>query len=125
MSRPLGFAANGDAIWKSWDLALGLQIVRKIERIAALHGAHVALGGGVMKRGRSTHDLDVVLFPHNGPNGFHYEALVEALAAVGITRWRTVAQVHRHWRSIGATDDKHVEVFAWRNRRIDIIRVRS
>ena len=89
-------------------------------------GFHAALGGGVMKRGRSSKDLDVIVYPNCVSPSFdwslHWAVISEILEEDGWIRFRDVHQMHRHWRSIGSDDQKHVEV--WQDpkgRRVDLI----
>lgn len=35
-----------------------------LEAVLAPHGVHVALGGSVLTRGTSEHDIDIMLYPH-------------------------------------------------------------
>lgn len=60
-----------------WTLDEGLVVARSLEPVAVAFGYHVALGGGVLLRGASEKDLDVMLYPHGGDKivlntlGFH------------------------------------------------------
>lgn len=46
-----------------WTLQEGLLLIRQIEPIAVTCGWHTALGGGVLIRGESEHDVDVIVYP--------------------------------------------------------------
>jgi len=50
----------------AWTLVAGLAFAVDLEEKAAKVGLHVALGGGVLYRGYSCKDLDVIIYP-NGP----------------------------------------------------------
>jgi len=47
-----------------WTIEEGISFVRKLEDHLRDKGFHVALSGGVLWRGSSTKDLDVILYPH-------------------------------------------------------------
>lgn len=49
-------------IKSKWTLEEGLTLVRLIEPIAVLHGYHTALAGGVLHRGTSDKDVDIVFY---------------------------------------------------------------
>jgi hypothetical protein len=103
-----------------WSLRSGLATVRKLEGHLAPH-YHVALAGGVVLRGKSDHDLDVIVYPHDS-NHWHYHEIVGGLHAAGLGLlygWRVL---HSNWRVRGSADEKRVEVWVDdRSRRIDVI----
>ncbi len=102
-----------------WTLEKGLELVRSLERALAPH-YHAALAGGVLMRGESKHDLDVVVYPHQADH-FELDEIHTALS----TRMRLVVPQHKvaeDWRKRGITDTKHVEVWAVEGgKRVDII----
>lgn len=84
-------------------------------------GWHVALGGGVLLRGWSNHDLDLIVYPHSSERA-NLLKLRKTLQAAGMVRRASAAAVQEEWRKLGSRDCKHVEV--WRTadaRRVDII----
>lgn len=83
-------------------------------------GWHCALAGGVLFRGQSSHDLDVVVYPHNSESA-SLDKLRGALEAAGLRQSHSVDRLHTIWRAKGSTDHKHVEIWMWRGRRVDII----
>lgn len=50
-----------------WSLEEGIEFCRAAEKLLPSL-AHVALGGGVLWRGSSNNDLDVVIYPHAAPD---------------------------------------------------------
>lgn len=106
---------------RMWDLDSALELIRTIQH--ELHDAnwHVALAGGVLNRGFSEKDLDLVFVPM-GPSAdpCHIYLIVRR---VGFFRARTREDMHFHWESKGIKDRKHVEVWwdADFKRRIDLI----
>jgi hypothetical protein len=110
------------AVQKMWTLEDGLALVRKLEKELAPH-YHAALGGGVLHRGSSDHDLDIVILPHHANHldvGEIHKVLQAHLRLV-VTR----DKVLEDWRRRGITDTKYVEVWVDdsndESRRVDII----
>ena len=60
-----------------WELVEALEVIRSLEKRISKVGWHVALAGGVLERGASDHDLDLVVFPdHNERRPPFYDAVV-------------------------------------------------
>lgn len=49
-----------------WTIETGINFVRSLQDVSRKYGYHVALGGGVLNRGYSEHDLDVYFLPMGG-----------------------------------------------------------
>ena len=49
-----------------WTLEEGLELIRTIQTKALHKGYHLALGGGVLNRGWSLNDLDIIALPMDG-----------------------------------------------------------
>lgn len=50
---------------RGWDLNDALEFIRALEPMLDLHcEAHCGLIGGVLKKGTSQKDLDLVIYPH-------------------------------------------------------------
>lgn len=110
----------------SWTLEEGLQVTRYLERLFKPFGFHVALGGGVMLRGRSSKDLDVIVYPDKVTPHFdaslHWAIVADALDEEDWVQFRDAEQMIKNWRSIGSDDEKHVEVWMDpKGRRVDLI----
>ena len=104
-----------------WDLIDTIDLVRRWEKVLRDDGWHLALAGGVLHRGRSYHDLDLIAYPHDMSRP-RRRKLIAGLRALGATRLRTAPEMRAHWRTKGSRDTKHVEV--WRTddgRRVDVI----
>lgn len=87
-------------------------------------GYDVALGGSVLTRGASAHDLDLVVFPLRTSTQ-NRSALLVTLERFGMHRQHSVEVVHARWRALGSRDEKHVEVWVdWAGRRIDLFFLR-
>jgi len=111
----------------TWTLDQGIEMVRQIERALASCGWHAALGGGVLHRGQSDHDLDVIVFPRQRiaetVRQPHIGLLRTALRHdLDMTLFATVDRVQKHWRSKGLGDLKHVEVWKTADgKRVDLL----
>lgn len=104
-----------------WTLDRALEVIRKLALPLATVGWHLALAGGVLLKGISVHDLDLVAFPHDSTRT-NRAALEDALRAAGWERTHRAKTMRAGWRKRGSLDEKHVE--AWRTpgkRRVDII----
>lgn len=104
-----------------WTLDEAVELVRDIWDECAAAGWHLAITGGVLYRGESDKDLDLVAYPHNSEDA-DIDDLYDCLCLLG---WRLRSQAQTtatYWRKSGSTDCKHVEV--WRTvdgRRVDVI----
>lgn len=108
-----------------WTLDLALELVRDIEPVLAELGWHVAITGGVLFRGYSMKDLDLIVFPHAkrtpAPTDAELLKLRRGLKSAGMTirNSRRVVQRGERWKASG--DTKHVEIWTGKGRRVDVI----
>lgn len=102
-----------------WTRPSAIALLVKLEAALAPN-YHVALAGGVLLRGKSSHDLDVVVFPHNS-NHFDMAEVRAGLESAGLRFVVGCQIVQEHWRKMGSTDTKHVEVWMDGMKRVDII----
>lgn len=112
--------AVSEPLASSWTLEEGVDLVRSLEPALSAVGYHVALAGGVFLRGSSDHDLDVVVFPHRTTRK-RPGLLRAALRAVGGELHTDAERVREHWRAIGSDDQKHVEIWKFGGKRVDVI----
>lgn len=47
-----------------WILDDAISLCREIEPTLAVNGYHVAIGGSVLRDGKSSKDLDIFIYPH-------------------------------------------------------------
>lgn len=108
-----------------WSLDMALEFFRDVEAALAPAGWHAAIAGSVPREGSSEKDLDLVVFPHcrgeRRPNAAALGRLYDALEVAGARRLLDVSAVRqgRRWKASG--DQKHVEVWVARERRIDLL----
>lgn len=85
---------------------------------------HVALGGSVLFAGSSEHDLDLLIFPKSTETASSMKDLRNALILAGGTLVFDADTVKRRWRKLGSLDQKHVEIWKFKGRRVDLFFVR-
>lgn len=102
-----------------WTLGDATVFVRALSDVLKFAGYEVALGGSVLKMGRSMNDLDVMLFPrttaHDDP----------AAARAAMKEWGMIQRhdkdfVQKVWRKQGSQDTKHVEIWEYNSKRVDL-----
>lgn len=95
------------------------------ELVSALAGplaeAGYGLGmcGSVLKNGHSNHDLDLVVFPLRTDRGI-LSVAKSALRKNGVDPLYDRSVVTSRWRKLGSGDEKHVEVWEYKGKRVDI-----
>lgn len=108
-----------------WRWSTALRFVRRMQRTLEPLGYHVALAGGVLMRGHSRKDLDLVIIPHDlsrPPDVGPASKVVRALEKLGLRCYCNAHKMRAGWRLSGSTDIKVVD--AWRDRqgrRVDLI----
>jgi hypothetical protein len=100
-----------------------LILARVLEEALAPVGFHVGLIGSVLIKGQSSNDLDLVLFP-NSTAKIDVLEVWQQLHKAGLRPVKTRAQVARAWEYSGSRDAKHVEVWMYQNRRVDLFFMR-
>lgn len=104
-----------------WTLDDALPVVRSLNIALSEVGWCVALGGGVLNKGWSYHDLDLVLVPFDSTKAHRKEVDLVLLSEPGWVRTHRVEEMHANWRSRGLKDRKHVEAWQYGGRRVDFI----
>jgi hypothetical protein len=79
----------------------------------------VALAGSVLTKGSSRSDLDIIIYPHV-KREHDYETLAAALRQQNMTQLHDRNVVTAAWRRKGSFDDKHVEVWEFQGKRVDV-----
>lgn len=103
-----------------WDLAEGVALLRHLWEPLKAVGYLPALTGGVIVRGHSSHDVDLVIYPWSSARQDR-AALFAALAGAGLELVVDRETVHESWRGRGLEDRKDVTVHLWQGKRVDII----
>ena len=110
-----------------WTFADAINFITELSNALVPANYEVALAGSVLKRGSSQKDLDIILFPRSithAASPTTYRNLQEARAIMradlGMTCVLDEVQVKKEWKAKGSSDQKHVEVWRYRDKRIDI-----
>lgn len=73
-----------------WTIEEGISYVRKVEDHLRDQGFHAALSGGVLWKGSSTKDLDIILYPHTSDGSPFLEGLEPLMSGLIDVPWRAV-----------------------------------
>jgi hypothetical protein len=104
-----------------WTLQQALDLVRSIQPTLVANGWFVALAGGVLNKGHSEHDLDLVLVPMKTGKTDLVELHCVLSGYLG-TRTHEAEQMREHWKSKGSPDGKYVEVYRTDDgKRVDVV----
>lgn len=106
-----------------WDLPRGIELAREISREIRAFGYDVGLTGSVLKRGESRKDLDLLVYPLDSTRLDPVNLRAALVACGGVCR-ADVQRVRAGWRERGSRDEKHVEVWEFGGRRVDLMFVR-
>lgn len=102
-----------------WVIEEGIDFCRRLNKHLTPIGYVVALTGSVLIKGKSYKDLDLVVFPLSTVKTDEL-LLRHTLMNFGIRPWIPVEEVHERWRKLGSEDTKHVEIWRFGIRRIDL-----
>lgn len=86
-------------------------------------GFHLGIAGSVALVGRSDNDLDLIVYPLNATRADVQDAR-DMLTTAGLKCLMNHHRVARAWRERGSTDTKHVEVWSYRGKRVDVFFLR-
>lgn len=114
-------------VQRTWTLAQAQKLVQRLHDPLATVGWSVGITGGVLFKGRSTHDLDLILYPLDSEN---HRPKGSARYILG--QWANLRRIHhRHvirmsWaKRSNSDDDKFVEVYEDnKKRRVDVMWLR-
>lgn len=102
---------------EGWSLESALEFIRELEQHLQPH-YHVGLTGSVLYTGVSEKDLDIMIFPHCTEG--ERPALHKLLTDFDMRLFKDRERVIRGWRSAGSQDNKIVEIWKYKKRRIDV-----
>jgi len=107
-----------------WTFEEGIDLVKALRRVLAEVSYEVGLAGSVLMRGESDKDLDIIIFPkctHDTPT---VDVAKFALVKFGMRLVCDREIVTEHWREKGSLDEKHVEVWHYNGKRVDVFFMR-
>lgn len=103
-----------------WTRPEAIVLLAAMQPSMMRRGWFLALTGGVLTRGFSDHDLDLVAVPmktlHTDLNNLH-----DCFTTFGMERTHDAETMRERWKSKGSPDGKYVEVYRFGDKRIDII----
>lgn len=102
----------------NWTLDEALPFVRSLGE-ELYPDWYVALAGSVLMRGNSEKDLDVLVFPRSTAENKLSECKA-VLTMFGLKLLYSREVVTMKWIREGSNDTKHVEVWEWQNKRVDL-----
>lgn len=108
----------------AWTIDDAIQFCRSLEKVITPVGFHVGLRGGVLIRGKSDRDLDLVIYPRDSSD-VRLDRLHDRLRAFGMKQVESTAQVHSRWQARGTTDRKAIEIWEIGGRKVDLLIVGS
>ena len=112
---------TSSSFMSKWTLEEALELIRGLEPNLSKCGYHVALCGGVLQQGRSEHDLDVLVYPHNSTNNIDIAQLRLCLRDLGWKLRMRAEYLVELWIEKGSNDRKHVDIWATPDRkRVDV-----
>jgi hypothetical protein len=97
--------------YEAWTFVQSLEFVRKLETVLDPLGFHTGLTGSVLQEGKSSNDLDIIVYPHNSGR-VNFDPIHQALKDMGLQLLADHTQVARVWIRKGSFDTKCVE--AWK-----------
>lgn len=105
-----------------WTFPEGLAfVVGTLYPVARGVGYEVSLAGSVLKKGHSFKDLDVVVFPWTTDNHDLGRFTREVQSKLGMRCIRDRVNVQARWRVLGSKDTKHVEIWDFWGKRVDLL----
>jgi hypothetical protein len=103
----------------TWNFEESLIFIRDLAFKCQEVGYDVALAGSILKSGKSSKDLDIIIYPLS-TNNLNRKKLEECLKLFNLRKVRSLEEVLTGWRKQGSFDSKHVE--EWQtldNKRVD------
>lgn len=101
-----------------WTLSEATDLIRLLSDDLRDAGFGVGIVGSVIVKGESDNDLDITVFPLKATQyvlGDAYDALSQHM-----TRQADFYQVIRTWHQKGSSDTKHVEIWVYKEKRVDV-----
>jgi hypothetical protein len=102
----------------TWSLVDALDLIHKLWPKLQPH-YYIGLTGSVLREGQSPNDLDLIVYPASTQRG-DKDFVARVLREAGLQRRVTVEYVHLRWRKKGSDDTKHVEVWEYGGKKVDI-----
>jgi len=101
-----------------WTLDEALTFCRELQKYIV--GFSVGMTGGVLHKGNSCKDLDIIVFPNSTALHLDPQGLRLQFIEFGMRCMLNRDQVRAEWKKQGSEDTKHVEVWNYKGKRIDV-----
>ena len=101
-----------------WRLDEAVEFVSRLAKKLRDVNYHVGITGGVLHRGLSHNDLDIIIYPASTAE-MSQDDVEKILRRLG-TRIYDRKHVRDTWAAQGSRDEKHVEVWEFGGKRVDI-----
>ena len=102
-----------------WTHSLAIEFIHMLRKPLKNAGYDVGMTGSVLWDGTSNKDLDIIVFPLTTEKQ-DIEAVHRQLESCGLRLGLDREQITKIWRRKGSLDNKHVEYWEYRGRRVDI-----
>ncbi len=102
-----------------WRIGEALSFLRMLWDVLEPLGYYVGLTGSVMTKGHSSNDLDIIIYPASTKK-LDRARLLNGLEVAGLKQRFRRDTVVQAWRGLGSDDEKHVEVWVYQGKRVDI-----
>jgi len=110
-----------------WTLDNALSFVRELNIRLNTVGFYVGITGGVLFKGESQKDLDVIIYP-TSTTDMDWNRVYPVLEGLSLKQVSNKLATQGVWRTKGSKDQKHVEVWqfdktapkTFRNARVDL-----
>ncbi len=109
---------------RTWKLEEAVELCARLSVALSTAGYAVGLTGSVLIHGKSRKDLDLIIYPLTTQTQRTRWTLHETLVRFGMDIRVPKEQVHEAWRNSGSKDTKHVEVWDYCGRRVDLFFLR-
>lgn len=104
-----------------WNIISSYLLFRNIDSRLRDRGWFAGLSGGVICRGYSNHDMDIIVVPFDKSN-YNVDTVNQILCSLGMNRTHKSEEMIQNWRKKGLNDTKFVESYRTKtNKRVDVI----
>jgi hypothetical protein len=104
---------------EGWIFPELLEFLTRIRPFISRAGFELGVTGSVLFEGKSDHDGDVVIYPRDA-SSFDLSVLYSALEQLGLNLEFSHAELLKLWRMKKSNDTKHVEIWSYKGKRLDL-----
>lgn len=106
----------------TWTTAQAHKFINELRPHLANAGWGLGLTGSVLFDGASSKDLDLIVYPITQEEDCVPNLVPAwgAMKAFGMKQIKLASEVKKSWKARGSNDTKHVEIWNWNGKRVDI-----